>query len=49
MAGRTRLDRYDVGVYMVGEHNEVVASTGADGEPAHVVSVEFADRLCSDE
>ena len=49
MAGRKRLDQYDVGVYMVGENVEVVASSGADGEPAHFVSVELADRLCSDE
>ena len=49
MEGSKRLDQYDVGVYMVGEHDEVVASPGADGEPAHVVSVELADRLCSDE
>ena len=44
-----RLYQYDVGVYMVGENDEVVASPGADGEPAHVVSVELADWLCSDE
>ena len=49
MVGSKRLDQYDVGVYMVGKHDEVVASPGADGEPAHVVSVELADRLCSDE
>ena len=49
VAGSKHLDQYDVGVYMVGEHDEVDASPGADGEPAHVVSVELADRLCSDE
>ena len=49
MVGSKRLYQYDVGVYMVGEHDEVVASLGADGEPARVVGVELADRLCSDE
>ena len=33
---------------MVGEHNEVVAATGADGETAHVVSVELAYGLYLD-
>ena len=49
VAGSKRLDQYDVGVYMVGENDEVVALPGADGEPAHVVSVELDDQLCSDE
>ena len=49
MAESKGLDHYDVGVYMVGENDEVVALPGADGEPAHVVGVELADRLCSDE
>ena len=49
MAGSKRLYQYDVGVNMVGKHDEVVASLGADGKSAHVVSVELAGRLCSDE
>ena len=49
MAGSKRLDHYDVGAYMVGEYDEVVASPGADGEPAHVVGVELADWFYSDE
>ena len=49
MAGRKWLHQYDVGVNMVGKHDEVVVSPGADGKPAHVVSVELSDWLCSDE
>ena len=49
MAGSKRLDQYDVGVYMVGEHDEIVASPGADRELAHVVGVELDDWLYSDE
>ena len=49
MAGSKRLYQYGVGVNMVGEHDEVVAATGADGKPAHVVCVKLADRICSDE
>ena len=30
---------------MVGEHDEGVATTGADRKPAHVVSVKLADWL----
>ena len=49
MAGSKWLDQYDVGVNMVGEHDEVVASPGVDGKPAHAVSVELADWICSNE
>ena len=49
MAGSKQLHQYDVGVNMVSKHDEVVAATGADGKPAHVISVKLADRLCSDE
>ena len=31
MTGLEGFDQDDVGVYVVGEHNEVVAATGADG------------------
>ena len=49
MAGSKRLYQYGVGVNMVGEHDEVVAATGADGKTTHVVSVKLSDWLCSDE
>ena len=49
MAGSKRLYQYDVGVNMVGEHNELLPLKGADGKSAHVVSVKLADWLCSDE
>lgn len=49
MAGCKRLHQYDVGGHVVGEHDEVVAATASDGHPAHVVSVELADWLYSDE
>ena len=39
------LDQYDVLVYVVGEHDEVVAAAGADGETTHVVGVELAYGL----
>ena len=29
----------NIGVHMVGEHEEVVAASGANREPAHVISV----------
>ena len=49
MAGSKWRYQYDVGVNMVGEHDEVVAATGSYRKPAHVVSVKLADWLCSDE
>ena len=48
MAGMERFYQYEVGVYMVGKHDEVVAAAGADGETTHVVSVEFSDGLYPD-
>ena len=33
---------------MVGEHEEVVAASVANREPAHVISVKFADGFCRD-
>ena len=49
VVGSKRLYQYDVGVNMVGEHDEVVALTRANGKPAHVVSLKLAGRLFSDE
>ena len=37
------LHQDEIGVHMVGEHKEVVAATGENREPAHVISVHFAD------
>ena len=38
----------DIGVYMVGDHEEVVAALGANQEPAHAIGVKFADRFSRD-
>ena len=42
------LHQYDIGVHMLGEHEEVVAASGANQEPAHVISVKFADGFYHD-
>ena len=41
-------DKYGVGVDMLGEHDVSVATSKADGEPTHVVSVELTDWLYPD-
>ena len=38
-------DKDVVGINVVGEHNVSVATSGADGEPTHVISAELADCL----
>ena len=43
VAGFEWLHQDDIGVHMLGEHEEVVAALGANREPAHVISVKFAD------
>ena len=42
------LHQDDIGVHMVGEHEEVDAALGANREPAHVISVKFADGFGRD-
>ena len=39
------LHQDDIGVHMVGEHEEVVAAAGANREPDHGISVKFTDGL----
>ena len=48
VAGLEQLNQYDVGVYVVGNHDEVVAAAGEDGEKTHVFGVEFFDGLYPD-
>jgi hypothetical protein len=43
MAGLKRLNEDCVAVTVVGQHDVLVATAGAGGETAHVVSVELAD------
>ena len=45
MFGLKGLDEDGVGVVVVGEHDVLIATARADGEVAHVVSEELADRL----
>ena len=37
-----------IGIHMIGENNEVVAALRANGEPAHVISVNLADEFRCD-
>ena len=37
------LHQNEIGFHMLGEHEEVVAASGANQEPDHVISVKFAD------
>ena len=37
------LHQDDIGVNMVGECEEIFATSGANWEPVHVISVNFAD------
>ena len=48
VAGFEWLCQDDIGVHVVGEHEEVVAVSGAKREPAHVISVQFADGFSRD-
>ena len=43
--GLKGFNQYDVAVAMECEHDVAVARAGANGEPAHVVSINFTDRL----
>ena len=45
MVGFEWLHQDDIGVHIVGEHDEVVAAAGANQEPAHVISVKFTDGI----
>ena len=38
-------DQDDDGVYIVGEHDELVSAAGADGETTHVIGVESSDGI----
>ena len=49
MAGLEWLHQDDVSVDVVGEHDVVVAASGADWKAAQVISVELADRFGVDE
>ena len=48
VAGFEYIRQDDIGVQMVGEHKEVVATSGANWEPAHVISVKFSDGFRCD-
>ena len=48
VAGFEWIHQDDVGVHMVVEHEEVVAASGANREPAHVISVKFSDGFSRD-
>ena len=48
VAGLEWLHQDDIGVQMLGDHEEVVAALGANWEPAHVISVKFADGFRRD-
>ena len=45
VAGFEWIHQDDIGVHMVGEHEEVVAASGANQEPSHGISVKFADGI----
>ena len=45
VAGLEWLHQDNIGVHMVGEHEEFVAASGVNREPAHVISVNFSDGL----
>ena len=42
------LHQDNIGVHMVGEHEEVVAASGANREPDHVISLKFDDGFSHD-
>ena len=48
VAGYEWLHQDNIGVHMLGEYAEVVAASGANREPSHVISVNFADRFGRD-
>ena len=43
VAGFEWLHQDYIGAHMIGDHNAVVAASGANREPAHVISVKLAD------
>ena len=45
MTGFKAFNQYDVAVAMEFEHDLVVDRVGAYGEPAHVISIKFTDRI----
>ena len=48
MAGFEWIHQDYIGVHMIVEHNEVVAASVANPEPAHVIIVKFADEFRCD-
>ena len=48
VAGFEWLHHYYIGVHMIGEHDEVVAASGAKQEHAHVISIKLADGFRCD-
>ena len=48
MVGLEGFNKDGVGVAVVGQHDVLVATARADGEAAHVVSVELADGFNPD-
>ena len=45
MTGLKGFNQDGVAVAMECEHDVAVSRTGADGKPAHVISIKFNDRL----
>ena len=45
MTGLKGFNQDDVAVAMECEHDVAVVRAGSDGEPAHVISINFTDRL----
>ena len=48
MTGLEWIDQDDVRFYVVGNHDEVVAAAGSEGETAHVVGVKISYWLYQD-
>ena len=48
VAGFEWLHQYYIGVHMIGEHHEVVAASGANREPTHVIGVKLSDGFRCD-
>ena len=45
VAGMERFGQDEIGVYVIGKHDEVVAAVRADEETTHAVGVKFADGI----
>ena len=48
MVGLEGFNKDSIGVAVVGQHDVLVATVRADGEAAHVISVELADGFNQD-